>query len=270
MQATLIASRRGALLGGQGSGDAERGLIAWFRNDIATAAMLMTKALRDASGTSDPLPAHILSTLSESRSSWRKSAAAPLIQAVLTDGREGAAKSFEFSNGSYKALLPIVERYTAADSDNAMIFLGDMCREGLGVSQDISRAVAMYSRPADNGDIYALGALGEIFETEAELKNESKAFSYYMSAALGGNPRAAAKLGDMYRDGRGTGRKNIEEAYVWYCVAMMGGDSDALGIVDEMDGKGLLKFRSVSPATSRRARERAFHIYHASLDVKPE
>jgi TPR repeat protein len=89
-----------------------------------------------------------------------------------------------------------------------------------------------------------------------------------MDAALGGNRHAAVKLGDMYRDGRGTARKNLEEAYVWYCVAMMEGDPGALGIVNEMDGKGLLNFRSVSPATSRRARERALHIYEASLDIR--
>jgi TPR repeat protein len=268
IQSILVASRRG-YQEKRRDAEAERGLIAWFRNETDTAFRLMRNSL-NGPAASDPLPYHVLSNIIETTAAARKNkpSATPLLDmAWLRKARDDTAKAAP--EISYEALLPIVKRYASEGSSNAKIFLGDMYFKGLGVKSDASEAAKIFKGPAELGVAHAQGMLGEIFETDTILKDETEAVKYYARAANQGLPWAATRLGDMCGDGRGVGQKNLEDAYMWYSVALMVGDPTAQSRIDDLEGKGLLKMKSVSGTTVHRAKERAREIYEGFSDVKP-
>jgi hypothetical protein len=251
VQSILVALRRGDGTFAAGGATAERGLIAWFRGDFASAAKLMGES---AGETRDPLPYHVLLNMAAARLPG-----APALPDEVSLRKERDA----LSAASYAALLPIVERYVASGNARAKIFLGDMNMKGMGVSRDLGQALELFSGPADAGDAYAQAALGEILETADVLMDEARAVGYYRLAAERGVSRAQLRLGDMCRDGRGA-EKNLEDAYMWYYLAHLNGDETAKSRLDELEGKGILRGKSVSGATANRAKERAQQLYEAS------
>ena len=140
-------------------------------------------------------------------------------------------------------------------------FIGDMYLNGRGVERNLAKAVEMYIAPADAGNSHAQMMLGGIFETGDGVKNEEKAAIYYAKAAENGIVEAAIRLGDMCRDGRGVDGRRLEDAYMWYYLAQLQDDARGKARIDELEGRGLLTFRSVNAATGRRARERALLIF---------
>jgi TPR repeat protein len=226
----------------------------------------MKEAIIDISGSaaSDPAPYHTLLNIIESMpGKYRTNTDFELPdESWLRKERDSLLETAP--QITYSALLPIVERYAADGSVNAGIFLGDMYMKGLGVSEDIKKAAELFTAPAERGAPYALGMLGVIMETENSLKDEDKAVQYYHKAAEQGLSWAAVRLGDLYRDGNGSVKKNLEDAYMWYCLAVLNGETNAEAKIDEMEGKGLLKMKVVNSATVQRARKRAQAIYDAS------
>jgi hypothetical protein len=262
IQSVLISRRRGYFDTGKNEGQAERGLIAWFRNDPAEAARLMKDAMSGNTGAGDPAPYHVLLGMIGSM-----------------PGKLAAGASFDLPDenrlrkefdemvesapiAAYEALLPLVRRYADGGSGNAKIFLGDMYMKGLGVSADIKKAEELFIGPAQEGAPYAQAMLGVILEERGGL--EDKAVQYYRASAEQGLSWAALRLGDLYREGKGALNKNPEDAYMWYWLASLNGDTNAAAKIDDMEGKGLLKMKSVNAATVKRARERARTIYDAS------
>jgi TPR repeat protein len=138
-----------------------------------------------------------------------------------------------------------------------------MYMTGCGVIADPAKAAGLLTGPADAGDAYAAGKLGEILETADGLKDLDKAARYYETAARQGLPWAAVRLGDMCRAGSAPDGKSLENAYMWYALAQMDGEPSAKNKLDEMEGKGLLRLKSVNSATVSRANVRAREIYDA-------
>ncbi|MDR1650233.1 MAG: sel1 repeat family protein [Synergistaceae bacterium] len=265
VQPTLIAPLRGAAAApGVTPEAAERGLIAWFRDDKVTAARLLSSAI-SGGASRDPVPYHAVLNMMETAEDVRSFFQDPPNAARLRGERDALAASAP--KIAYEALLPIVERYAASGSTQAGIFLGDMYLKGLGVSKDVSEAARLFSKPAETGAAYAQAALGEIYSAEAGVKDEAKAAGYYRAAADQGLALAQVRLGDMYRDGSGVER-NLEDAYMWYYLASLNKDPSAQSRLDDLDGRGLFKGREVSGATARRAKERARKIYEAAQEHK--
>jgi TPR repeat protein len=258
-QTVIAAEMRGYGKTARDEALAERGLVAWFRGDAKTAVSLATEALDEEIGAQDPLPLHILLNIAASRPR-ALDMGAPGDAARLS--RETAERLASAAPISYGALLPIAERY-AETSGNAKTFLGEMLMAGLGVSVDAAKAAQLFKDPADAGDAYAASKLGEIFETADGLEDPAKAAHYYEIAARAGLPWAAMRLGDMCRAGLAPGGKNLEDAYAWYCLARLDGESRAQDAMDELEGKGLFKLKNVNSATVGRARARAREIYDA-------
>jgi hypothetical protein len=256
VQSTLIAQRRG-----ESSSAVERGLISWFKGDIEAASRLMLGRTGETDAR-DPVPYHVLLNMAEIPGARPSGAPALPDREWLKGELDSLTPDSLFS--SYGTLLPIVERYASAGSPRAEIFLGDMYMRGLGVARDVERALELFSGPADGGDAYAQASLGEIFETWDGARDDAKAAGRYRQAAERGLAWAQTRLGDMYRDGRGVGQKNLEDAYMWYCLAQLNGDAAAKSRIDELDGRGILRGKSVSGATAKRARERAQRMYDAA------
>jgi TPR repeat protein len=264
---TLQAAReRGYGEAGEGGGQAlaERGLVAWFRGDSDIAASLMAEALGAEADTGDPLPLQILLRLAEPSIPFHDAAVAETLRNAASLREEAERRLVSAAPSSWEALLPIAERY-AKVSANAVTFLADMYMTGRGVAADPAKAAELFAGVADAGDAYAAGRLGQIFETADDLRDLAAAARYYATAARKGLPWAAVRLGDMCRDGRtpAPDGKNLENAYMWYALAQMDGEPSAKSKLDEMEGKGLLKLKSVNAATVARATAGARKIYDA-------
>ncbi|MDR3279987.1 MAG: sel1 repeat family protein [Synergistaceae bacterium] len=262
VQSTIIAYERGLGRAGGVTTSVERGLIAWFKDDKPLAAQLLSAGM---GGAADPVPYHALLAISQTARDVKSLIPSIPNAARLKSERDALASATP--QITYGALLPIVERYAATESQPARIFLGDMYYRGLGVSKDIAEAVKLFTAPAESGAAYAQAALGEIFYADMTVKDDAKASGYFRAAADQGIADAQMRLGDMYKDGLGLER-NLEDAYMWYYLASLNGDPAAQSRLDDLDGKGFFKGKSVSGATARRAKERARKIYDAA--VAPE
>ena len=73
---------------------------------------------------------------------------------------------------SYEAARPLLEHYAEQGNDLAMMLLGDMYQSGLGVKQDYSKALKLYSAPAEKGYAYSQVSIGFIYQS---MKDYSQA-----------------------------------------------------------------------------------------------
>jgi TPR repeat protein len=64
-------------------------------------------------------------------------------------------------------------------------------------------------------------------------------------------------LGWMYQEGRGVPRKDPEEAYMWYDLSLLNGDTDAQARLDALEGQGWFNSPKLSQEAIERARDRA-------------
>ena len=69
------------------------------------------------------------------------------------------------------------------------------------------------------GVMYAMG-LGVI-------RNDKRAFEWYLRAAMKGHPGAQSGVGWYYEVGRGMPAADLVRAYMWYVLSAIGGDPDA-------------------------------------------
>ncbi len=102
------------------------------------------------------------------------------------------------------------------------------------------RSVSMLGSPelanllmkADNGDIEAIGTLGEMYRVGMKVsKNYSEAAKYYEILARDGYAAAAHILGDLYFDGDENLRQDYKKSYIWYYVSgeRSFNDNDGIG-----------------------------------------
>lgn len=126
---------------------------------------------------------------------------------------------------------------------NAILNLGWMHQEGRGVEKNQSTARQLYERSAAAGNMHAVRQLGWCyFNGTCTEKNDVKAFNAFKTAAEGGDKSAANTLGWMYERGRGTA-VDTDKALKWYEDAASSGISSAmfnLGIFYR-DGLGSLQ-----------------------------
>lgn len=156
-------------------------------------------------------------------------------------------------------------RILAERGDNsAQVELGDIYRDGRGVTQDYSEAVRWYRSAAETGNARAQNNLGNMyFDGLGVPQDYSEAIRWFHSSATQKNADATASvgymyhhglgtlqdldravrfyqlgseygadwvqvyLGDMYRDGQGVAQDNAS-AMNWYSQAAIRGNEDAL------------------------------------------
>ena len=83
--------------------------------------------------------------------------------------------------------------------------LGECYYEGIGVEQDLEKAVTCYKRALAHGSMEAADALGTMAVLgEGMPADEKAAFTYFRTAVKGGYIASLYKLGDCHYYGRGT------------------------------------------------------------------
>jgi TPR repeat protein len=118
----------------------------------------------------------------------------------------------------------------AADSGlpEALYELGIASQQGIGSEASPARATQYLTQAANQGHIPAHLALATLLETENQPE---KARSWLLQAARKGSAKAQFRLGDSYAKGRNSTVDNME-AYVWYSLALLNGESRAKAEID--------------------------------------
>ncbi len=100
---------------------------------------------------------------------------------------------------------------------NSFLAMADAYRDGRGVPQDYTRAVAMYLKMAkEEQNIYAMQVLGYMYGNGlGVVKDYEKAHEWYLEAANLGDAEAAYQLGNLYFYGHGV-KQDKQEAQKWF------------------------------------------------------
>jgi len=112
------------------------------------------------------------------------------------------------------------------DSSPAIVSLGWMYQNGLGVEQNYQQAIFWY-RKAESKHSQAQNNLGELYEKGLGVeKNEKEAASWYKKAAMRNNEEAQFRFGRLCENGLGV-EKDIIRAYKSYSLAADSGFKEA-------------------------------------------
>ena|GEM_PF-1579004 len=138
-----------------------------------------------------------------------------------------------------KAFSLMKDAYDREDS-LAVVELGEMYEDGIGVAPDPDKARALYQRAvtgrAQPETHYRLATLLE--KRNASSANLYKAFHHYQVAARGGNVPAMLAMGRMYENGLAVPVDYLQAA-VWYERAANHGNAQALFNGGRLFEKGL-------------------------------
>jgi TPR repeat protein len=125
----------------------------------------------------------------------------------------------------------------------AMAVLGNMYREGEGVTKNPGQAVKWYTEAATRGNRGAQFSLGSMYEEgEGMPKNVAKAAQLYEASARQGMPEAQFALGLSYEFGEGVPR-NRRTAIFWLDQVAKQGDGRAKWYADWLSRPDTPQFR---------------------------
>jgi uncharacterized protein len=95
--------------------------------------------------------------------------------------------------------------------------LGQMWRDGKGVSKDMRKAISFYKKACDMSDKYACESIGLIYEygSGGVAKNFFLANTYFVKSCNAGNSYSCYRLGSTYRLGKKVA-KSTKEAIKYY------------------------------------------------------
>lgn len=128
----------------------------------------------------------------------------------------------------------------AGDSPEAQRRLGFKYYHGDGVPQDNRRAVSLFEKAAEGGDVQSMTNLAMMYEYGMGVEQDDRrAADWYRKAAESGDRRAQYNASVMYYKGQGVARDRAEAAK-WWTLAMRDGGEFAQSIrpsVESAQGK---------------------------------
>ena len=137
------------------------------------------------------------------------------------------ATCFAFDHPQYantpEMIQKIVQYYEEGVAENdflSMNNLGALYYSGTLLPQNYARAMALYTKAAELGEVQAQCNLGYCYYYgRVGAPDYKKAFEWFLLSSLNGNANATYKLGDMYLDEK-YWPKNEKMAFTLYCKAM--------------------------------------------------
>lgn len=135
---------------------------------------------------------------------------------------------------SYSDIVPLVNKYVNENRENAEIFMADMLMYGLGVEQDTKKAEEMFSRLAENGNVYAQFVMIQTHLVPvAPSKKENEVGDVYAGVRKSTQGRLSKEqledlyqMGMKYYSGRGVSEDN-KKAFEYFLQAAEGGHANA-------------------------------------------
>ena len=144
---------------------------------------------------------------------------APVFAADFQKGLDAALRG-DFATAQQE-WRPLAEQGNAVAQYN----LGQMYRNGDGVTEDDSQAVYWYRKAAEQGDSDAQLKLGFMYANgEGVTEDDTQAVYWYRKAAEQGDSDAQLKLGFMFDLGKGVAEDDKQAVY-WYKKAAEQGDA---------------------------------------------
>ncbi len=142
--------------------------------------------------------------------------------------------------------------------------LGDIYSMGLGVPKDYAQAAAWYRKSAEQGDPESQWKLGDMYSGGRGVSQQ--ALAWFLKSAKQGNQYAQNRVmhtedaptekavGDMYRDGVGVARDDVQAAQ-YYTQSAYQGNADAEAALADMyrQGKGVAQNDDQAIACYRKA-----------------
>lgn len=125
------------------------------------------------------------------------------ISRLLLDPPEGVDLAYgAFQRGYYLTALRLAERRAANGDAVAQTLIGEIHANGLGVPQNIPRAISWYAQADQNGDIQATFQLAMIYQSGSGVaRNRERAAALFQKAADGGHVAAKYNLGLLHVEG---------------------------------------------------------------------
>jgi len=143
------------------------------------------------------------------------------ISAIADDFKDGK-EAYELED--YTAAISFFKKSAEQGNAYAQYSLGQMYRQGLGVTQNYKQAVSWYQKAAEQGNANAQVNVGMMYDQGLGVTQDSKqAVSWFQKAAEQGFTQAQYNLGMMYGNGRGVTQDYIE-AYKWHSIASASGE----------------------------------------------
>ena len=141
----------------------------------------------------------------------------------------------------------------------AQYFLAVMYRDGNGVPQDNSLALAWYRKSADQGDVLAQFDIGSMYRYGKGVPEDAaQAAAWYRKAADQGHALAQSNLGVLYSTGEGV-PKDDAQALIWFRKAADQGEAVAqfnLGLAYEKGGDGVTQDSAQAAVWYRKAADK--------------
>ncbi len=104
----------------------------------------------------------------------------------------------------YATALKLAELSATSGLSDAQVFLGFMYEKGLGVNEDINKAISWYAKASELGNHQAQVLMGLLYEKGKGVPLDfNKAAEQYKNAMDNGSRRALVRLAVLYSDGRG-------------------------------------------------------------------
>ena len=157
----------------------------------------------------------------------------------------------------------------AAERGNtdALVNLGYMYNNGIGVTQDYSEAVKWYRKAAEQGLARGQYNLGVMYERGYGVtQDKAEAVKWYRKAAEQGHADGQYNLGVMYKNGYGV-TQDYSEAVKWYRKAAEQGHADGqcnLGYMYDM-GYGVTQDKAEAVKWYRKAAEQGDAVGQSNL-----
>ena len=127
--------------------------------------------------------------------------------------------SVSYERGDYKTALRGFKRLANKGNAAAQYNLGQMYRDGEGVSKNYKTAVKWYKLAAKQGNAFAQLNLGELYRQGQGVPQDYKtAVKWHRLAAEQGLAYAQHNLGEMYRQGQGV-PQDYKTAAKWWTLA---------------------------------------------------
>ena len=141
-----------------------------------------------------------------------------------------------YEQGDYKNAFRYFLSAAKLGNANAQNDVGNMYKDGEGVTKNYTNAYQWYFKAANQGHYYAQNNLGDLYYFGNGVKQDyMKAFEWYSKAAEKGYNVAQYNLGILYKNGYGV-RQDYMKAFEWYSKAAEKGYNVAqysLGILYE-------------------------------------
>jgi hypothetical protein len=166
-----------------------------------------------------------------------------------------------YDRKDFKDAFAVYSQAANLGHPRAMAVLGNMYREGVGVTKDPGQAVKWYTEAAMRGNRGAQFSLGGMYEEGEGLpKDVAKAAQLYEASARQGMPEAQFALGLSYEFGEGVPR-NRRTAIFWLDQVAKQGDGRAKWYADWLSRPDTPQFRDeaeLGQYTASKVRQRVY------------